>query len=418
MSKKIWPNDVVIDVLGVTGELWSGKTLFACSIDPANTRQYDFEKSAGSYGGLGVDRVDVPTVMMEAFAKSKKPYTPMDVFVWWYNDIKKLEPGQFSVVVADPVSDIEDGLVEWVKSRHKEWGFKTADAFYSTGGIFWSKVKSEWKRVLADLSSRCETFVFTTHLKKIWKHGKPTKLSEPKGKSTLMELSSLFLYLERPSEQMVPSANVLKSRLAITSIKNGEVVVVPCLPPRIEVATPKQIREYIVTPPDYDNLKEDEVEKERELSEADKLELEREIAADKRAAEEASLKAAETHKNIQSARELAMQRLQPKKEESKEGPKEEPQQQAAKEEPKEEVNESPIDPSPEDKLTQEEAAAVVLEIIESGHLVDVARAVYKKLSERGVDMKGFTNPDCLESYLIHLSVEEAEGMKKWMKTLG
>ena len=87
----IWPLNVSIDVLGVTGAYASGKTLFVCSIDPARTRLYDFEKSAGAYTGLGIDRVDVPSVMLEKYPKN---YSPRQVFEWWYSDIKQIEPGK------------------------------------------------------------------------------------------------------------------------------------------------------------------------------------------------------------------------------------------------------------------------------------------------------------------------------------
>ena len=55
----------------------------------------------------------------------------------------------------------------------------------------------------------------------MWRHGKPTSTQVPKGKKTLMELSSLYLYLEREAPKdgpppLVPSATVLKSRLSTT----------------------------------------------------------------------------------------------------------------------------------------------------------------------------------------------------------
>ena len=85
----------------------------------------------------------------ELLKKFPKGYKPKDLFEFWYNDIKSIEPGRFSVIGADPISDIEDGMVDWVKSRFKEFGFSSAEKFQSTGGIFWSRVTSEWKRILA-----------------------------------------------------------------------------------------------------------------------------------------------------------------------------------------------------------------------------------------------------------------------------
>ena len=109
---------------------------------------------------------------MQLLKKHSNGYTPKQAFEYWYSCIQAINPGEFTVIATDPISDIEDGLVEWVKSRYKDFGFKSAEAFQSTGGIFWSKVKSEWKRILADLAARCQTFAFTSHLKAVWRHGK------------------------------------------------------------------------------------------------------------------------------------------------------------------------------------------------------------------------------------------------------
>lgn len=400
-AQPIWPNGIKIEVLGVTGAYGSGKTLFVLSIDPEHTRYYDFEKSGGTYEGLGVNRIDVPAVMLEKYPKG---YSPRHVFEWWYSDIKLLNPGGYAVVVGDPISDIEDGLVEWVKARHAEWGFKSAESFVATGGIFWAKVKSEWKRVLADLSARCQTFAFTTHLKFVWNHGKPTTQQVPKGKSTLMELSSLFLFLERDSSALVPSATVLKSRLAVTKVVDGEIHIIPALPPRIAVATPKRIREYIITPPDYGKLAPDEIEQEKQFSEADKLELEAQIAADRRAAEEAALQAAQTTAKIQSAREVAMAKLRPAAEST-----------AAAEEP------SIQEPMTQDPLAEadpkiENAPTLIEEIIASGKLIECARIVWKKLHGRGIDLGAFKGAEFLGDFLHHLNPEELSKLRDWLKS--
>lgn len=404
-TDSIWPNGVSIDVLGVTGAYASGKTLFVCSIDPARTRLYDFEKSAGAYTGLGIDRVDVPSVLLEKYPKT---YSPRQLFEWWYADIKAIEPGRYTVIAGDPISDIEDGMVDWVKARHKEWGFKTEDAFVSTGGIFWSKVRSEWKRVLADLSSRCQTFAFTTHLKFVWKYGKPTNQQTPKGKTTLMELASLFLFLERDSSSLVPSATVLKSRLAVTSVRDGEINVVPALPPRIAVATPKQVREYIVNPPNYAALTVEEMEQEKQLSEADRLEMEAQIAADKRAAEEMALQAAQTQAKIQSAREVALSRLRPLAPQVEEAPAE-PEASGGT---TEEVPNIPT--AVEVAETIENEVPLIETIIASGKLVECARLVYKKLKARGVDLSGFSGADCLGDFLSYLDEGEVDRLKAWL----
>ena len=411
MSKKrepLWPCDMRIEVLGVTGGYASGKTLFICSIDPANTRLYDFEKSAGTYAsGLGIDRVDVPGLLTE---KHPKGFSPRAAFEWWYSEIKTIKPGDGpSVIAVDPISDIEDGMVDWVKARHKEWGFKTEESFLSTGGIFWSKVKSEWKRVLADLAARCETFAFTTHLKFVWKAGKPTTQQTPKGKTTLMELASLFLFLDRVSDQKAPSATILKSRLAVTKVVDGELRIMPVLPPRILVATPKSIRDYILNPPDYDALKPWEKEQEKVLSEADKLEMEREISENNRAAAEASVEASKQANKAQSAREIALARLKPALVKA-----------AEEAMPMEGNSEGATEDAPKDVIPDDQAQAesvmahppLVEQIIEKGKLIDASRATYAWLRSRGVDVSGFKGPDCLVDFIPYLNEAELLGLKE------
>lgn len=405
MSRELWPCSMKIEVVGVTGDYASGKTLFVCSIDPANTRYYDFEKSAGTYAeGLGIDRVDVPSVMTQKFPKG---FTPKQVFEWWYNDLKQIAPGKGpSVIAVDPISDIESGMVDWVKSRHKEWGFKTEEAFVAMGGIFWEKVKSEWKRILTDLTARCQTFAFTTHLKFVWKAGKPTTQLTSKGKTTLKELASLFLFLERNSDQLAPSATVIKSRLARTKFQDGEMQVLTVLPPRLPVATPKAIREYIVNPPNYSALKDEEREQEKILSEADRLELEKEIAETNRATQEAALEVARQAEKAQSAREKALAKLRPKTA------------------PAEEVKEPVVEESlPDDQEAAAKEDPIAVQEIAWKNLRDrlsgdkensliVARKTYAVLKARGVNVADFKGVACLEDFLPKLTTEEISEIRE------
>lgn len=291
MAKNSLWGGVDIPVIGVTGEYSSGKSLFVSTIDPKNTLVLDFEKSLHAARGLGFKHIDVPSECLSAFGSG---YSPIQVFQFFLNIVTTVEPGRYSVIATDPISDVESGMVEWVKSRYREFGFSSADKFLSTGGIFWGTVRDEWKRILASLTSKCQTFAFTTHLKTVWKHGRPTEAKAPKGKSTLMELASLALYLERGKDQEVPSANVLKTRLVTTRFdeETGECVIRSILPPRLDRATPKRIREYIINPPDYDNLSENEKEIVKELTDAQKLEMQLQIAETDRAAREAALEAA------------------------------------------------------------------------------------------------------------------------------
>ena len=283
-----------IEILGLTGDFSSGKTLFALTIDPKNTLVIDVEKSSGSYEDLGESmkftRIDLPNLVQERYGSG---YTALETFQAWLDVIDKVKPGQYSVIVVDPITDLETGLVEWVKSRYEEFGFSSADKFEALGGVFWAKISEEWNKIFLDIATRCQTFVFTAHLKSVWKNGRATSEMIPKGKKTLFQLSSLYLFLDRDPKvrggqpPMKPHAHVLKQRLVTMNPSTGEMQAI--LPPRLEVATPAEIRKYIANPPDYDNLSDDEKNEEREVDEMERLQLEVQASENRKAAEEAAL---------------------------------------------------------------------------------------------------------------------------------
>lgn len=258
-ATELWPQP--IPIIGGTGDYESGKTIFGVTISPRATRLYDMEKSSESYLSLGFRRIDVAAEMLK-----QKPdgYKPIDTFEWWWRDIKAIKPGHYDVIGLDPASEIESGAVDWVRKNPQYFG-RTLAQYMKMEGLMWGDMKELWKAILSDLASRCKTFYFTVHLGNIWADNRPTGKKKPKGKSTLMELASLFLHFDRKadakgSKPKAPAANVLKSRLAHTRIdpKTGEITIVPMLPPRLPVATPAAIRQYMLTPPDYAKLSEAE----------------------------------------------------------------------------------------------------------------------------------------------------------------
>jgi hypothetical protein len=234
------------------------------------TKVYDTEKSSGSYTAIKFERVSIPDKMSEL-----KPagYKPIDTFTWWWADVKATKPGQFDVIMIDTISEIEDGLVEWVQKNPTYFGHSSGQ-YAKMSGIMWGDVKTLWKTILSDLASRCQTFVFCAHMANIWQGDRPTGKRKPKGKETLMELASLYLLMERKADAQgkmpaKPAANVLKSRLVHISFDETTMEMrdpVPCLPPRIPVCTPAEIRKYMLTPPDYANLKPEEMVHEDKLS--------------------------------------------------------------------------------------------------------------------------------------------------------
>jgi len=270
-SGRLWPNTpsgapLAIEVFGATGEYMSGKTLLGLSIAPGShpeghpfagkprTLLLDFEKSAGTYGGTGCCRIDVPAKMQEAFGQ--KQYQPIDVFNWFVDLVGKVQPGQFDVVMADPITDIESGQVDFIRRNAKSYGL-SAGQVEKGGGLLWGAVKDDWKARLLKIGAKCQTFFFTSHLRQVWQGGSPViGKKEPKGKETLMELASLYLWLERRAgkEGNVPdrpSAIVLKQRLADTLINAaGELEIRELMPAYLSVATVQVIRAYIANPPD------------------------------------------------------------------------------------------------------------------------------------------------------------------------
>lgn len=283
----LWPNNQKLEIIGLTGPYESGKTLFICTIDPTRTVIFDTEKSSASYEqSLGFTRVDLSKL------SGKKP---IELFQEWHKGVQRIQPGRFRVGGLDTVSEIESGLSDWVWENPAEFGH-TRGQYEKMEGLYWGDVKEYWKRVLTDLSSRFETFAFASHLRQEWSGNKPTGKQKPKGKETLMELASLYLWLERKPDDkgkvpVKPSARVLKSRL-VTGRYNeqtGEFEGVPILPPRLPEATPFAIRQYMLNPPDYSKLKVGERVQSETMSADDRLLLETSKAEFERDAAQANL---------------------------------------------------------------------------------------------------------------------------------
>jgi len=305
------PNDPLwsqpIEVLGLTGDFGSGKTIFALSISPGpSTRMYDTEKSSSAYASLGFDRVDLVDSMLRAKPTGHKP---IDLFEWWQNDVRSVKPGKYKVIALDCVSEIEEGLVEYVRRNPQEFGY-TANQFARAEALMWGCVKAYWKRILSDIAARCETFVFCSHLKAKFVNNAPTREKVAKGKETLMELASLYLRLERVADKKgnvpdKPAAIVLKSRLATMTFLDGELKTIPTLPPRIPIATPAAIRDYMAAPPDYSKLKAGERAEEKEITEEELLHLKLDLANAEGTTESLKLT------RLQQAKEAAERSQQP-----------------------------------------------------------------------------------------------------------
>lgn len=272
----LWPQP--IPILGLTGEYATGKTWFGISIspDPKRVRVYDLEMSATPYVSLGFDHVNVPKLLLEKYPKG---YKPLDLWNWWLDDVSNLAPDKFDVIMVDPVTDLERGLTDWVQAHPQTFGHTPAQ-YTSMSGIMWGDVKDYWKSILAGrVATKCQTFVFVAHMGAEFADKKPTGDRKPKGKETLHELATLYLQMERAKDKTggrrgIPAAIVLKSRLNHLSLTADGPVIREALPPRLPIATPKAVREYMVNPPDYTNLKDEEKAPDRVMTADERLRLE------------------------------------------------------------------------------------------------------------------------------------------------
>lgn len=294
---KIW-GDIEIPVIGITGPHGVGKTLCASAIDPENTAHIDAELSAASYSGIPFKRRFDLFAEMER--RGKKDPTPLDAFLCWKDFIDSIKPGEFSVVITDTWDFINNGLHDWVAQHPEKFG-KTEAQYAKMSGTIYGDMYTWLHAYTCSTISRTkiQSMVFICHEGAEWKDSKPTTKMKTKGAAVIFKLASLFLNLEKKPDQngkisAIPSGYTVdthrgKCRLVRATMVNGELEMLPILPPRMAEATPKAIRAYIAKPADWSKLKKSELAPEVTLSEDDKLELSSQKAADERATEEMKL---------------------------------------------------------------------------------------------------------------------------------
>lgn len=277
----LWPG-MRIPFIGVTGEYQAGKTLFGLLIDPQRTIVFDTEKSSETYeGALPFERIDMAEVMRKQHPGGD--YRPVQLFEQWLKMVQSIPAGKHRVMVLDTLSEIETGLVDFVRRNPNRFGYTSAQ-FAKSEALMWGAAKDFWKQILTDITGRVETFIAIAHMRDKWAGNRPTGQREAKGKETIMEMASLYLELNRESvggkAPEKPAARVIKSRLSVFVMNEatGEMEPHPVLPPRLPVCTPAAIRNYIENPPDYAKLKKAERVEERTLSDDEKLLIQREIA--------------------------------------------------------------------------------------------------------------------------------------------
>jgi hypothetical protein len=289
---------IPVPVFGCTGARYSGKTILGGSLAPgvfpdghahagkSRTLILDFEGSSETYA-LPADRIDVPARLRQEFGA--KAYKQVDAFQWFRDLYQSIPVGRFDVIMVDPISDIEAGGVIWAKEHPEEFGY-TAGQFAKMEAVAIDAAKKMWKAICLDLATRCQIFYFTTHERLVWEGGRPVKgKTSPKGMDYLFECSSLYLKLSRETDvpgepRKPPSAEVLKSRLAFTSVgKDGELDICEVLPQRLPVATKAAIMKYVKHPIGRRKagLTADEIAQDKALSDDEKLLIQQEIAQNK-----------------------------------------------------------------------------------------------------------------------------------------
>jgi len=305
----LWPKGVKIPFIVVSGEFGSGKTLWLLSIDHRSFIIFDFEGSAETYeAGLGMTRVtsteeliactaacvrvDMNAAMLRIKADGK--WTALDRYLLFIKFVSVIPAGRFRVCACDTASEIEQGLMDYVRSNPSQFNYTPAQ-FAGSVALFMGAVKTYMKKVFGDIITRFETTGCTVHMRDVFKNGKPTGEREAKGKETLMELASLYLELERAPNTQEPSGKKIKDRVSFFALDgDGELSPQTVLPPRMPRCTPGQIRAYINNPPDFSNLAAGERVTRKSLSDDEKLKIEAQIASDRAAAAVAQSQMAET----------------------------------------------------------------------------------------------------------------------------
>lgn len=273
-----------IPIIGLCGGYGSGKTLAGLTICPEETIEIGVEDSGVTYNLPIKHRF---SMYKEVTGKSGSIPKPIECWEWFTGIVERISKGELKcrVLFIDPITDLQNGMVEWVKAH----GGKSSAQYEKASGLLWGDTQSYAKLLLGKLSSKC-TLAFTAHMGSVWSGGAPVAgKKKAKGINTFYELASLYVYLTRevnPQTGTQPDKPVGhicpphgKSRLAhMVQDAQGNWLSKPILPPRIPEFTWAEVRKYVAKPPEYDKLKKDEKAEIETLSEEDRLLLENQTA--------------------------------------------------------------------------------------------------------------------------------------------
>lgn len=294
---ELWPLPAP-EIVIVTGPYGCGKSTFTLGTGatPQRTLVIDFEKSQKAFAQqLPLTYVDMQAVMAKKYPTGYKAINLYDVTVQTVDE--HLAPDAYDVLVLDNASSLEDGILAYVESHPQEFGH-TQGQYNSMSGLKWGDVKTKYAQLLTRWVSKAKMIFIVVHLRDKWTGNSVQKdiygqaIQEPKGKETLDQLSSLFVWLEH-GPGGIPSAKVLKCRIdrkvyvadpenppadvtaeCLVEL-NGEpgVVSVPVLPLRLPKCTWPAIREYMRRPADLAHPQAGEMPSDKQLSEDDRLKL-------------------------------------------------------------------------------------------------------------------------------------------------
>jgi len=275
-------------VIGFNGPLGSGKTLAALTLCPEETIEIGIEDSGVTYGSLPIKHRF--SMYKEVIATGKTMYPkPIDCFEWFIGILDKVAKDELKarVIVVDPITDIQNGLLDYIEAHAADFG-KTPAQYAKASGLLWGDAKAFMKMTLGRISRKVECFIYTSHMGTVWQGGAPVSgKSKVKGIDTFKEIASLVVHLTRDIDPQTgkqiaapigsiapPHGKSRFSRFVLDA--DGNFTPIPILPPRIEPFTWQKVREYVATPPDYAKLKKHEVARPEVLTDDDKLLLEAE----------------------------------------------------------------------------------------------------------------------------------------------
>lgn len=180
----------------------------------------------------------------------------------------------------DTNEPIQDSIFDYVRANAKKFG-KSAKQYDKMAGILYADVKKALFEFLTRMADICELVTIVAHERKVWKNDRPTKKVRPVGLSPFQQLSHLTVCLDREvpagksSVDVVPKGIVLKDR-CIARDESGKTR--PVFPPTFPSFSGDAIRYYMENLVDYKKLKKGEQAVEHEPTEAELLEMRKEVA--------------------------------------------------------------------------------------------------------------------------------------------